>query len=123
MKLILIIAFIIGLLLLSYFYETIISNQFKLEPADAKLLIQNNKDLVIIDVRTSLERRTLGSYPNSVHIFLLLEKEIQNKIPNKETPILAYANSGRRARLAAEKLYSLGYKNVNYIVTPYNTLL
>ena len=89
----------------------------------AKELLQNNKIDLILDVRTGIERRTLGFYPGSVHIQSAdLEERMPFEYPNKDITILAYCNSGQRARIATEKLHDLGYKNAVYIATTYKSL-
>jgi len=78
---------------------------------------------LILDVRTDLERSTLGFYPNSVHIQSAdLEREMPKRYPDKNIRILAYCNTGHRARMATDKLQTLGYKNARYISSGYKSL-
>jgi len=87
-------------------------------------MIKDGEFDLILDVRTDLERNTLGYYPGSVHIQSVdLDKIMPVEYPNKNIRILAYCNTGHRARLAIEKLHGLGYSNALYIATPYTTLL
>lgn len=96
---------------------------YRIDAVDAKRRIQDGEFDVILDVRTDAERATLGYYPNSVHIQSAdLENQMQSKYPNKSIRILAYCNSGQRARAATEKLHALGYKNSVYIATTYLSL-
>jgi len=77
-----------------------------------------------LDVRTDVERNTLGSYPGSVHIQSSeLDELMPKKYPDRNIRILAYCNSGQRARKATEKLHTLGYVNAVYIATTYLSLL
>jgi rhodanese-related sulfurtransferase len=46
-----------------------------------------------------------------------------NRYPNKQTRILAYCNTGHRARMATDKLQALGYRNAVYISSGYTSLL
>ncbi len=79
---------------------------------------------VYLDVRTFIERQYLGYYPNSLHIPSdKLKLNVRHEIPNKNTRILIYCNTGHRARKAAELLKSMGYTKVRYIVEPYALLL
>lgn len=79
---------------------------------------------VYLDVRTSAERRVLGSYPGSIHIPAGdLERQAPLKLSNKNVPILVYCNTGQRSRRAAEKLKNMGYTDVHYIATTYRDLL
>lgn len=45
-----------------------------------------------------------------------------NEYPNKDIRIIVYCNTGHRARMATEKLQSMGYKNATYISSTYRTL-
>ena len=68
--------------------------------------------------------KTLGFYPGSVHIQSAdLERLMPTLYPNKNLRILAYCNSGHRARNATEKLHKLGYNNSVYISSHYGSLL
>lgn len=79
---------------------------------------------LIIDVRTPQERQQLGYYPNSIPISLeRLRQEVPLDISNKNTWILVYCNTGRRAQMAAEILYKMGYPNVRYIDKSYLSLM
>jgi rhodanese-related sulfurtransferase len=79
---------------------------------------------VYLDVRTQVERELLGEYPGSIHIpSLELEDRLEKEIPNKKTKILAYCNTGHRAKLAAEKLRKMGYENAVYIAESYRELM
>lgn len=83
---------------------------------------------LIIDVRTPKEREELGYYPNSIPISV---EELKKEVPfligsglhSLHTPILVYSNGDRRAHLAAEMLYQLGYTQVRYISQSYLSLL
>ena len=93
------------------------------------LLIENREARsrrfgLIIDVRTPKEREQLGYYPNSIPISpTMLDKQVPLDISNKKTWILVYSNGDDRARMAAQKLYSMGYKNVRYINQTYLSLM
>lgn len=78
----------------------------------------------IVDVRTPEQRNRLGYYPNSVPISLeRLQSEVPLDISNKNTWILVYSNGDQKARMAAEKLYQMGYPNVRYIQDNYLRLM
>jgi len=109
---------------LGAFYYYAVSSPYKLSIEEARRRIKTKEVDVVLDVRTALERQTLGSYPGSVHIpGAELEREIQNKYPNKATRFLVYCNTGQRARAATEKLQALGYTNTRYIATSYRYLM
>ncbi len=96
---------------------------YKISPDEAKSLIRNNKFDIILDVRTDSERNTYGFYPGSVNIQNSeLEQRFPAEYPNKKLHILVYCKSGRRARIAIDKLLQLGYKNVKYITEQHTSL-
>ena len=106
----------------AYLYAT--DSPYRISSQEAKRRIQNHQIDAILDVRTTMERATLGFYPGSVPIPSAdLEAKMPSLYPNKETRILAYCNTGHRARMAADKLHALGYKNAVYISSTYGSIL
>lgn len=79
---------------------------------EAKDIMDNEKDYVIIDARTEEEFNT-GHIEGAI---MISEYEIadraEEEIPDKDTLILVYCRSGRRSKIAAEELVKLGYTNV-----------
>ena len=75
----------------------------------------------VIDVRTQFEWN-LGHFKGAKHIPTgdISEKTLKG-IPKADT-ILVYCNTGQRARMAAEKIRSYGYKKVYYIEGTYKSL-
>jgi rhodanese-related sulfurtransferase len=107
-----------------YLYDYAVNGRWRISAAEARRRISRGEFAVILDVRTAVERATLGYYPNSVHIPAAdLESKLEKLYPNKELPILIYCNTGHRARLAADKLHALGYVNARYISSPHTSLL
>ena len=107
-----------------YLYELALNSKHRISSEEAKTLIQNGSIDLIFDVRTDIERRTLGFYPGSVHIESAdLEKEMPNRHPNKSIKILVYCNTGHRARLATDKLHKMGYSNSVYISSGHTSIL
>jgi rhodanese-related sulfurtransferase len=114
---------VIFIAIIYFMYQYAISSKYRISSEKAKELIRNNKIDLILDVRTNIERNTLGYYPGSIHIQSAdLEKRMVNEYPNKNIRIIAYCNTGHRARMATEKLQSMGYKNATYISSTYRTL-
>ena len=72
----------------------------------------NDSDSIILDVRTE-EEFSSGHIKNAI---LIPYDEIEAKsdlvLTDKERLILVYCRSGRRSKIAAEKLVELGYSNV-----------
>ena len=106
-----------------YLYNYAVDSAYRISSNDAKNRIKNKQFDVILDVRTDLERNSLGFYPGSVHIQSAdLEEKMKYMFPNKKISILAYCNTGHRARMATDKLHKLGYNKAVYISSTYKTL-
>lgn len=90
----------------------------------AKILLNSNKVDLVLDVRTNVERQTLGYYPNSVHIQSSeLKEKMPQSYPNKEALIIVYCNTGQRARKATDILHSMGYNNAIYIASGHKSIM
>ena len=80
--------------------------------AQAKTIMDTEKDYIIIDARTE-EEFAEGHIENAI---LIPEYEIasraEKELPDKEQLILVYCRSGRRSKIASEELVKLGYTNV-----------
>jgi hypothetical protein len=97
---------------------------YRIPSEEARRRLQAKEVDLLLDVRTDLERKTLGSYPGSVHIPSSdLRKRMPRDYPKKDMRILAYCNTGHRARAAADILHDMGYTNAVYIATTYKSLL
>ena len=97
----------------------------QITPQQAKEIMDTESNYVILDVRTHDEYMD-GHIPGAV---LIPDYDIVNRaekeLPDKDQLILVYCRSGRRSKLAAEKLAELGYTNVKefggIIDWPYET--
>ena len=98
----------------------------QITPAEAKEIMDEREDYIILDVRTQEEF-------DEAHIdgaILIPDYEIADKaesiLKDKNQLILVYCRSGRRSKLAASELVSLGYTNVKefggIIDWPYETV-
>jgi phage shock protein E len=116
---------IIAFVAFVYFsYQYAVDSKYRVSSEKAKELIKDKKIDLVLDVRTDTERNTLGYYPGSKHIQSAdLEKRMASEHPNKDARILAYCNTGHRARMATDKLHKLGYKNAMYISSTYKSLI
>jgi phage shock protein E len=115
---------IIATTIFYYLYDYAVYSRWRINAAEARRRISRGEFDVVLDVRTGVERETLGYYPNSVHVPAAeLEKTLPELYPNKETSILIYCNTGHRARLAADKLHTLGYVNTRYISSPHTSIM
>lgn len=91
-----------------------------IEIADARELILNNKELIILDVRTEQEVAA-GKIENAININYLEGsfKEEVSKL-NKKSKILVYCAVGGRSAKAASLLNELGFKEVYDLKGGYN---
>ena len=93
---------------------------------EAKTLMDTEMNYVILDVRTEEE----FSESHIMGALLIPDYEIsvkaENILTDKEQLILVYCRSGRRSKLAANELATLGYTNVKefggIIDWPYNVV-
>ena len=89
------------------------SSSYKtISSTEAQQMIEDNKDALILDVRTAAEYES-GHIPNAVN---LSNEDIQagkvDSLKDKSQLIMVYCRSGNRGRQAAQKLAELGYTNV-----------
>ncbi len=106
------------------FYRYAMGSQYRISADTAKKLLADKQFDVVVDVRTVIERNTLGSYPGSVHIpSQELTKKMPMMFPKKETHVLVYCNTGQRARAATEILQGMGYTNAVYIASGHRSIM
>lgn len=84
----------------------------KISVEEAKKMMSELKDYVLLDVRTEKEyrdKRIDGAY-------LIPDNELKTRaaaeLPDKDKVILLYCRSGRRSAKAARELSRMGYKNI-----------
>jgi phage shock protein E len=123
-KLVLILFLVLAIaVFLGYLIYYANSSPLLISAEEAKRRINEGQIDVILDVRTQFEY-DLGHYPHSVHIPVLeIKEKAPKEIKDKAARILVYCNTGQRARLAAETLQSVGFKNVRYISGTFKALL
>lgn len=93
-----------------------------LDPTQAKDLIENNKNIVVLDVREPAEASE-SKLACSINIPRgLLEMKIQGHCPNHDTTILVHCGGGGRASLAAARLKEMGYTSAHAITAKYDDL-
>jgi len=84
----------------------------KISAEEAKKILDENPEIILLDVRTEAEYKEIR-IPGSV---LLPGNEIEdkaaNRLPDKDALIIVYCRSGMRSNAAANKLISMGYTNV-----------
>jgi len=84
----------------------------EISPTDAAAKAKSSNDVVIVDVREK-EEFDENHIPDAVHLSRgMLELEIEEKFPDRDTTIICHCGGGGRSALAAESLQKMGYKNV-----------
>jgi len=79
---------------------------------DVKSRIDAKAEFTLIDVREESEWAK-GHLPGAVHLCRgIIERDIENVVPGKATPIVLYCGGGYRSALAADNLQKMGYTNV-----------
>ena len=75
--------------------------------------------LTLIDVREESEWAA-GSIPFAIHVSKgLLECDIEEIVPDKNTHIVLFCGGGFRSALAADNLQKMGYKHVHSLIGGY----
>ncbi len=84
----------------------------QITPEEAKVLMSENSDCIILDVRTA-EEFSEGHIEGAVLIpDYEIEARAKSELTDKKQLILVYCRSGRRSKLASEMLVNMGYTNV-----------
>jgi len=80
--------------------------------AEIKRRLEAKEPMVLLDVREKEEYRA-GYIPGALSVpRAFLEMQIEQKIPDKSAPVVAYCAGGTRSAFAAKTLQELGYTNV-----------
>ena len=75
---------------------------------------QKDPSIVVLDVRREDERATCY-IPGSLHLPLDELDNIEELVPETDTTIYVYCESGYRSGVAADRLQSMGYINAKNI--------
>jgi rhodanese-related sulfurtransferase len=80
--------------------------------ADARGRLGINRDVRLIDVREDDEWRDSHA-EGAEHLGKgIIERDIENAVPDKATELILYCGGGYRSALAADALQKMGYTNV-----------
>ncbi|PRR82640.1 rhodanese-like domain-containing protein [Clostridium vincentii] len=84
----------------------------KISSEDAKKIMDEDKNIVILDVRTEDEYNS-GHIENSILISVDdLEDNAEEILKDKDQKILVYCRTGNRSNTAGKTLNEMGYTNV-----------
>ena len=79
---------------------------------DVKARLDAKDAFTLVDVREESEFAA-GHLPGAVHIGKgVIERDIEAKVPGRDTTIVLYCGGGYRSALAADALQSMGYSRV-----------
>ena len=91
-----------------------------LDPEQVQELRKKGEAFTLVDVREADEWRE-GHLPGAVHLPRgFLELQVDQKLPEKDAPIVLYCGGGNRSALAAATLEELGYTNVRHLGTGFS---
>ncbi len=79
---------------------------------EVKKKLDASEELILMDVREESEWAR-GHLPGAVYLGKgVIERDIEQKVPDKNAPLVLYCGGGYRSALAAENLQKMGYTNV-----------
>jgi rhodanese-related sulfurtransferase len=79
---------------------------------DVKSRSDKGEDFILIDVREDHEF-SKGRIPGAVHLGKgIIERDIEQLVPDTSTLLILYCGGGFRSALAADNLQTMGYNNV-----------
>jgi rhodanese-related sulfurtransferase len=79
---------------------------------EVKKRLDDKETFTLIDVREESEWAK-GHLPGAVHMCKgIIERDIENTVPHKATPIVLYCGGGYRSALVADNLQKMGYNTV-----------
>jgi len=85
-------------------------NEISLE--DVKEKLDRGENFLLVDVREESEYAA-DHLPGAVHLGKgIIERDIENRVPDPATPLVLYCGGGFRSAMAADNLQKMGYTNV-----------
>lgn len=77
-----------------------------------KQILDNDKDIILLDVREP-DEYAQGHIPNARLMPLgTIAKQAPTDLPDRDAKLIVYCRSGRRSKMAADTLLTLGYTHV-----------
>lgn len=85
----------------------------ELDPDGLRDRLEENPDLLLVDVREESEFEE-SHVRGARHLSKgVLERDIEEEVPNTERELVLYCGGGYRSALAADNLRRMGYRNVH----------
>jgi rhodanese-related sulfurtransferase len=79
---------------------------------DVKRRVDGGEKMILVDVREDNEWAK-GHLPGAVHMGKgVIERDIEQQVPNASTKLVLYCGGGFRSALVADNLQKMGYTNV-----------
>ena len=79
---------------------------------DTKARLDRGDKFVLVDVREESEYAK-NHLPGAIHLGKgVIERDIEESVPELNTPMVLYCGGGYRSALAADNLQKMGYTNV-----------
>ena len=79
---------------------------------EVKEKLDKREKFLLIDVREESEWAK-GHLPGAIHVGKgIIERDIEERVPDVNTPLVLYCGGGFRSALAADNLQKMGYTNV-----------
>ena len=79
---------------------------------DVKARLDRGEKFLLVDVREESEFAK-DHLPNAIHLGKgIIERDIEDRVPDTAAPLILYCGGGYRSALAADNLQKMGYTNV-----------
>ena len=79
---------------------------------EVKKQLDAGDEFILVDVREESEWAR-GHLPGAIHLCKgILERDIEQKVPDRSAPLVLYCGGGFRSALAVDNLQKMGYTNV-----------
>jgi rhodanese-related sulfurtransferase len=74
--------------------------------------LDRGETFLLVDTREESEWQR-GHLPSAIHLSKgIIERDVEQRIPDKDAPIVLYCGGGFRSALAADSLQKMGYTKV-----------
>jgi rhodanese-related sulfurtransferase len=79
---------------------------------EVKAKLDRKEKFLLVDVREESEYAT-DHLPSAVHLGKgIIERDVEARVPDQDTPMVLYCGGGFRSALAADNLQKMGYTQV-----------
>jgi rhodanese-related sulfurtransferase len=79
---------------------------------DVKARLDRGEEFLLVDVREESEYAK-DHLPGAIHLGKgIIERDIEERVPQLNAPLVLYCGGGYRSALAADNLQKMGYTNV-----------